>query len=153
MMSTSEKATHNGADSPFLKSSLLSRIESRRADLRTAYPCSLRVIAQALQGCAGDCKCPIYRGVSLPCLAQCCTVLRSRRYQDERQLQSDSRSNGTHSRPSEPQSADTRFQALPYVAESACLSQFLCSRLPAVSRCCALTSVCVSSDPARECSS
>src|SRR5829696_2343063 len=113
----------------------------------------LRVIAQALQGCAGDCKCPIYRGVSLPCLAQCCTVLRSRRYQDERQLQSDSRSNGTHSRPSEPQSADTRFQALPYVAESACLSQFLCSRLPAGSRCCALTSVCVSSDPARECSS
>src|SRR5215213_7593000 len=43
--------------------------------------CSLRVITQALQGCAGDCKCRIFRGVSFPCLAACCTVLRSRWYQ------------------------------------------------------------------------
>jgi len=43
--------------------------------------CSLRVIGQALQGCAGDCKCRIFRGVSFPCLAACCTVLRSRWYQ------------------------------------------------------------------------
>jgi hypothetical protein len=43
--------------------------------------CSLRVIHQALQGYAGDCKCRIFRGVSFPCLAECCTVLRSRWYQ------------------------------------------------------------------------
>src|SRR5215211_9550757 len=43
--------------------------------------CSLRVITQALQGCAGDCKRPIFRGVFFPCLAACCTVLRSRWYQ------------------------------------------------------------------------
>src|SRR5215204_215613 len=43
--------------------------------------CSLRVIGQALQGCAGGCKCRIFRGVSFPCLAACCTVLRSRWYQ------------------------------------------------------------------------
>src|SRR5918994_618074 len=43
--------------------------------------CSLRVIGQVLQGCAGDCKCRIFRGVSFPCIAQCCTVLRSRWYQ------------------------------------------------------------------------
>ena len=55
----------------------------RRADerTRTAYPCSLRVISQVLQGYAGDCKCRISRGVSLPCFAECCTVLRSRWYQ------------------------------------------------------------------------
>jgi hypothetical protein len=43
--------------------------------------CSLRVITQALQGCAGGCKCRIFRGVSFLRLAQCCTVLRSRWYQ------------------------------------------------------------------------
>src|SRR5215211_7716158 len=43
--------------------------------------CSLRVIHQALQGFAGDCKCRIFRGVSFPCLASCCSVLRSRWYQ------------------------------------------------------------------------
>ncbi len=43
--------------------------------------CSLRVIHQALQGFAGGCKCRIFRGVSFPCLAACCTVLRSRWYQ------------------------------------------------------------------------
>src|ERR687890_2523259 len=43
--------------------------------------CSLRVITQALQGVAEDCKCRIFRGVSFPCLAACCTVLRSRWYQ------------------------------------------------------------------------
>src|SRR5215218_3092717 len=43
--------------------------------------CSLRVIHQALQGCAGGCKCRIFRGVSFPYLAACCTVLRSRWYQ------------------------------------------------------------------------
>src|SRR5918998_6648479 len=42
---------------------------------------SLRVITQALQGCAGGCKCRIFRGVSFPCLAACCTVLRCRWYQ------------------------------------------------------------------------
>jgi hypothetical protein len=57
--------------------------EKLRADerTRTADLISLRVITQALQGCAGDCKCRIFRGVSFLCLAQCCTVLRSRWYQ------------------------------------------------------------------------
>src|SRR5215216_5147790 len=40
--------------------------------------CSLRVITQALQGCAGGCKCRIYKRLSLLWLAGCCTVLRSR---------------------------------------------------------------------------
>src|SRR5215212_5109767 len=43
--------------------------------------CSLRVIHQALQGFARGCKCRIFRGVSFPCLALYCTVLRSRWYQ------------------------------------------------------------------------
>src|ERR687890_1566546 len=52
----------------------------KRADerTRTAYPCSLRVIPQALQGVAGDCKCRISKGLSLLGVALCCTVLRSR---------------------------------------------------------------------------
>jgi hypothetical protein len=55
----------------------------RRADerTRTTYPCSLRVIHQALQGFARGWKSRISRGVSFPCLAACCTVLRSRWYQ------------------------------------------------------------------------
>jgi hypothetical protein len=57
----------------------------RRADerTRTAFLLQLRVITQALQGCAEDCKCRIFRGVSSPCLAPCCTVLRSRWCQRE----------------------------------------------------------------------
>jgi hypothetical protein len=52
----------------------------RRADerARTAYPSSLRVITQALQGCAQDCKYPLSKGVPLLLLAESCTVLRSR---------------------------------------------------------------------------
>jgi hypothetical protein len=54
--------------------------ERSRADerTRTAYPCSLRVISQALQGVAQACKCRIYRRLSLLWVAVCCTVLRSR---------------------------------------------------------------------------
>ena len=54
-----------------------------RADerIRTAYPCSLRVIHRALQGFAQACKCPISKPLSLLRLAACCTVLRSRWYQ------------------------------------------------------------------------
>jgi hypothetical protein len=57
--------------------------EKRGADerTRTAYPCSLRVITQALQGFAGDCNCRISKPLSFLCLASCCTVLRSRWYQ------------------------------------------------------------------------
>jgi hypothetical protein len=55
--------------------------ESRRADSNRLPLLQLRVITQALQGCAGDCKCRIFRGISFPCLAACCTVLRSRWYQ------------------------------------------------------------------------
>ena len=56
----------------------LSRIERADERTRTADLISLRVITQALQGFAGDCKCRIFRGVSFPCLAPCCTVLRYR---------------------------------------------------------------------------
>ncbi len=54
-----------------------------RADerTRTADLLQLRVISQVLQGVARACKCRMFRGVSLPCLAMCCTVLRSRWYQ------------------------------------------------------------------------
>jgi hypothetical protein len=51
-----------------------------RADERTrsAYPCSLRVIIQVLQGVARTCKFRICRRFSLLRLALHCTVLRSR---------------------------------------------------------------------------
>jgi hypothetical protein len=39
-------------------------------------PCSLRVMHQALQEFARGCKCPLFKGISLLCLAACCTVLR-----------------------------------------------------------------------------
>src|SRR5215210_8142375 len=56
---------------------------SRRADdrTRTADLLQLRVIGQALQRCAGGCKCRISRRLSLLWVAACCTVLRSRWYQ------------------------------------------------------------------------
>jgi hypothetical protein len=99
-----------------------------RADerTRTADLTSLRVIIHVLLGLAGVCRSCISRPIYCLCLAQCCTVLRSRVvsewYQEERQLQSDGRSNDTDPRPSEPQSADTCFQALPHVAKAAYLS-------------------------------
>ena len=43
--------------------------------------CSLRVITQALQGFAEGCKYPLSKGIPLLCLAEGCTVLRSRWYQ------------------------------------------------------------------------
>ena len=46
-------------------------VESRRADSNRLPLLQLRVIIQALQGCAGDCKCRIFGGVSFPCLAAC----------------------------------------------------------------------------------
>ena len=39
------------------------------------------MITQALQGCAGNCKCLISKPLSLLWVAACCTVLRSRWYQ------------------------------------------------------------------------
>src|SRR5215204_111497 len=63
-------------------SAYLSRLGRADERTRTADLVSLRVITQALQGCAGDCRCRISRGVSFPCLAACCTVLRSRWYQN-----------------------------------------------------------------------
>src|SRR5215203_1449290 len=58
--------------------------EKKRANERnrTAYPCSLRVIGHVLRGLAEACKPRISRGFSLPCLAPCCPVLRSRWYQE-----------------------------------------------------------------------
>jgi hypothetical protein len=57
--------------------------ENQRADerTRTAYPCSLRVVGQALQGFAEGCKHRISKRVSFLCLAPCCIVLRCRWYQ------------------------------------------------------------------------
>src|SRR5215218_7845460 len=80
---TSVKALqlHLGRFVYFADSSWISRIERADERTRTAFPCSLGVITQALQGCAEGCKCRIFRGVSFPCLAACCTVLRSRWYQ------------------------------------------------------------------------
>src|SRR5215204_5536551 len=57
------------------------KMEGRRTDSNRLPLLQLRVITQALQGCAGDCKCRILGGVSFPCLAACCTVLRCRWYQ------------------------------------------------------------------------
>ena len=51
-------------------------VESRRADLRTAYPCSLRVIRQVLQGFEVACKSCVGKGFSVPCIAHHCGVLR-----------------------------------------------------------------------------
>src|SRR5215203_6367282 len=59
----------------------LSGLERADERTRTANLIALRVITQALQECAEACKCRLVRGVSFPCLAQCCTVLRSRWYQ------------------------------------------------------------------------
>jgi hypothetical protein len=77
-------ASRCGKNSAYLRQ--LWRVDERT---RTAYPCSLRVCGQALQGVAEACKSRIPKGVSFPCLAACCTVLRSRWYQDGRQLQAD----------------------------------------------------------------
>jgi hypothetical protein len=62
----------------YLQNSTFWRADERT---RTADLISLRVITQALQGCAGDCKFRISIGVSFLCLATCCTVLRFRWYQ------------------------------------------------------------------------
>ena len=59
-------------------SSMKKRTDERT---RTADLISLRVITQGLQGCAGACKCRIFRRISILWLALCCTVLRSRWYQ------------------------------------------------------------------------
>jgi hypothetical protein len=54
-----------------------------RADERTraTFLLQLRVISQWLQGFARTCKSRISKPYSLLCLAECCTVLRSRWYQ------------------------------------------------------------------------
>ena len=56
------------------------QIATKRAPTSGLEPlsCSLRVISQALQGCAGGCKTLILRRVYLLRVAECCTVLRSR---------------------------------------------------------------------------
>ena len=62
--------------SPLLRLLQIKRRADERA--RIAYPCSLRVIGQALQGVAEACKSRILKPISFLRLAQCCTVLRSR---------------------------------------------------------------------------
>src|SRR5215212_2025469 len=58
-------------------------VRAERADerTRTADLLQLRVIHQALQGCAQACKCRIPKPLSILWVAACCTVLRSRWYQ------------------------------------------------------------------------
>src|SRR5215211_3325767 len=58
-----------------------SRIARADERTRTADLISLRVIHQALQGLAQDCKSRISKRLSLLRVAACCTVLRSRWYQ------------------------------------------------------------------------
>jgi hypothetical protein len=65
----------------FADSAYLSRLERANERTRTADLLQLRVCGHTLQGCAGGCKCRIFRGVSCPCLAERCTALRSRWYQ------------------------------------------------------------------------
>jgi hypothetical protein len=61
---------------------ILKSLEQRADErTRTADLISLRVITQALQGCAEDCKYRIFRGGSFLRFAACCTLLRSRWYQ------------------------------------------------------------------------
>jgi hypothetical protein len=107
--------------------------------------CSLRVIIQALQGCAQACNSPIPKRLSLLGVAACCTALRSRWCQSGvRTSDSFSLTAGPMTRipdPSEPQSANACFSMLPYVAELAYLRRFPCWRLPTVSARCALRGV------------
>src|SRR5215213_1627757 len=56
-------------------------LESRRADSNRLPLLQLRVITQALQGCAGSCRTRISKRISVLWFAECCTVLRSRWYQ------------------------------------------------------------------------
>ena len=81
--------------------------------------CSLRVIGHALQGIANTAYLEEFPFPGLLRVAPYCAPGGIRWYQDERQLQSDGRSDGTYSRTSEPQSADSRFYVLLHVAESA----------------------------------
>jgi hypothetical protein len=78
LSTTHRLVAQNGADSPFLKSSHLGRIERADERTRTADLISLRVISHALQGFARACKPRLDKLVSFLCLATCCTVLRSR---------------------------------------------------------------------------
>jgi hypothetical protein len=58
------------------------KIREPTSGLKNRFPLlQLRVITQTLQGFARGCKSRIFKGVSFPCLAACCTVLRSRWYQ------------------------------------------------------------------------
>src|SRR5215208_2748596 len=59
----------------------LSRLGRADERTRTAFLNSLRVITQALRGCAEACKSRISRRLSVLRIAECCTVLRSRWYQ------------------------------------------------------------------------
>jgi hypothetical protein len=59
-------------------SAYLSRVGRADERTRTAYLLQVRVIIHALQGFAQGCKCRISKGFSIPSLALCCTVLRSR---------------------------------------------------------------------------
>ena len=60
------------ADARF--SALMRRRQRPDERTRTAHLLQLRVITQALQGCAEDCKCRIFRGVSFS--PACCVLHR-----------------------------------------------------------------------------
>jgi ZIP family zinc transporter len=46
-------------------------------DSGSALAIVLGTVLDAMRGCAGGCKCCLSKPVSFPCLAACCTVLRS----------------------------------------------------------------------------
>jgi hypothetical protein len=66
------------AGSSWLFVKLAGKKECRRADSNRLPLLQLRVITQALQRLAQECKSRIFKGFSFLCLAQRCTVLRSR---------------------------------------------------------------------------
>ena len=72
-------------DGPVASHLRIFRLDNRQKSEPTSglepLTCSLRVINQALLGCAEDCRSRISRRFPLLRVAECCTVLRSRWYQ------------------------------------------------------------------------
>ena len=101
----------------------MGKVESRRADLRTADLISLRVITQALQGLAETCKSRISKPVSILSVAECCTVLRSLWYQYHPRLYSSASPPSLNIR----SSIRLRLSSLPY-SSGRVLAELKCSK-------------------------
>ena len=74
-MGTESRACYELAQKRLTNAENLNKL-IERADERTQT--AFLLITSDNSGVAGDCKCRIFREVSFPCLAECCTVLRSR---------------------------------------------------------------------------